>query len=70
MARTFENRLEARLGELAEAEAALATQRATIVPLPPRAEIEAAVANLGQLWAAPLPRTGTANGSCAPSSPT
>ena len=53
VARTFENRLEARLGELAEAEAALATQRATIVPLPPRAEIEAAVANLGQLWAAP-----------------
>jgi DNA invertase Pin-like site-specific DNA recombinase len=53
VARAFENRLEARLGELAEAEAALATQRATIVPLPPRAEIEAAVANLGQLWGAP-----------------
>jgi DNA invertase Pin-like site-specific DNA recombinase len=53
VARTFENRLEARLGELAEAEAALATQRASLVPLPPRAEVEAAVANLGQLWAAP-----------------
>ena len=53
VARSLENRLEARLGELAEAEAALATQRTAIVPLPPRAEIEAAVANLGQLWAAP-----------------
>src|SRR5207302_3037736 len=53
VARTFENRLEARLAELAEAEAALATQRAATVPLPPRAELEAVVANLAELWAAP-----------------
>jgi hypothetical protein len=53
VARTFENRLEARLTELAETEAALATQRAAITPLPPRAELETVVANLDQLWAAP-----------------
>jgi hypothetical protein len=53
VARTFENRLEARLAELAEAEAVLATQRAATVPLPPRAELEAVVANLAELWAAP-----------------
>ncbi len=53
VARTFENRLEARLVELVEAEAALATQRAATVPLPPRAELEAAVADLSELWAAP-----------------
>jgi hypothetical protein len=53
VARTFENRLEARLAELAEAEAALATQRAATAPLPPRAELEAVVTNLGELWAAP-----------------
>lgn len=53
VARTFETRLEARLRELAEAEAALATARTTTAPLPPRAELEAAVADLDQLWAAP-----------------
>jgi excisionase family DNA binding protein len=53
VARTFETRLEARLRELAEAEAALATARTTTAPLPPRAELEAAVADLAQLWAAP-----------------
>ena len=53
VARTFENRLEARLGELADAQGALATQRAATAPLPPRAELEAVVANLGELWAAP-----------------
>ena len=53
VARTFETRLEARLRELAEAEAALATTRTTTAPLPPRAELEAAVADLDQLWAAP-----------------
>ena len=53
VARTFENRLEARLAELAEAEGALATQRAATAPLPPRAELEAVVTNLAELWAAP-----------------
>ncbi len=53
VARTFETRLEARLQELAEAEAALATTQTTTTPLPPRAELEAAVADLAQLWAAP-----------------
>ncbi|MGH9178743.1 MAG: recombinase family protein [Acidimicrobiales bacterium] len=53
VARTFENRLESRLGDLVEAEAALATQRAATAPLPPRAELEAAVAGLGELWGAP-----------------
>jgi hypothetical protein len=53
VARTFENRLEGRLGELADAEAALATQQAVTAPLPPRAELEAVVTNLGELWAAP-----------------
>ena len=58
VARTFENRLEARLAELAEAEAALATQRAATAPLPPRAELEAVVTNLGELWAAPTTSNG------------
>jgi DNA invertase Pin-like site-specific DNA recombinase len=53
VARSFENRLETRLAELAETEAALATQRAATAPLPPRAELEAVVTNLGELWAAP-----------------
>src|SRR5205814_3015657 len=53
VARTFENRLEARLGELAEVEAALATQRSARVPLPPRAELEAVVGDLSDLWSAP-----------------
>src|SRR5258708_171661 len=53
VARTFEARLEAKLGELAEAEAALTTVTAAKAPLPPRAELEAAVATLGGLWSAP-----------------
>jgi DNA invertase Pin-like site-specific DNA recombinase/predicted DNA-binding transcriptional regulator AlpA len=53
VARTFEARLEAKLQELAEAEAALATIIAAKVPLPPRAELEAAVTTLGTLWSAP-----------------
>jgi hypothetical protein len=53
VARTFENRLEARLAELAETQAALATQRAATAPLPARDELEAVVTNLGELWAAP-----------------
>jgi DNA invertase Pin-like site-specific DNA recombinase/predicted DNA-binding transcriptional regulator AlpA len=53
VARTLEARLEAKLQELAEAEAALATIIAAKVPLPPRAELEAAVTTLGTLWSAP-----------------
>jgi len=53
VARTLEARLEARLQELAEAEAALTTVTAAKAPLPPRAELEAAVTTLGQLWSAP-----------------
>ncbi|MGH9188693.1 MAG: recombinase family protein [Acidimicrobiales bacterium] len=53
VARNFENRLEARLSELAEVEAALAAQRSATAPLPPRAELEAVVGDLGELWAAP-----------------
>src|SRR6266511_2961990 len=53
VARNFENRLEARLSELAEVEAALATQRSATAPLPPRAELEAVVGDLGELWSAP-----------------
>lgn len=53
VARNFENRLEARLGELAEVEAALATERSVRAPLPPRAELEAVVGDLGELWSAP-----------------
>jgi hypothetical protein len=52
VARSFENRLEARLVELAETEAALATQRAVTAPLPPRSELEAVVSDLGRLWSA------------------
>jgi DNA invertase Pin-like site-specific DNA recombinase/AcrR family transcriptional regulator len=53
VARNFEARFEARLRELAEAEAALAEAKATTGPLPERAELEAAVANLPTLWSAP-----------------
>ncbi len=53
VARNLENRLEVRLAELAETQAALAAQQAATTPLPPRAELEAAVADLGGLWAAP-----------------
>jgi predicted DNA-binding transcriptional regulator AlpA len=53
VARTFEARLEAKLRELGETEAVLAQTTAAKTPLPPRAELEAAVASLGELWAAP-----------------
>jgi excisionase family DNA binding protein len=46
-------RYEARLQELAEAETALAATQATKTPLPDRAELQAAVADLDTLWAAP-----------------
>lgn len=53
VARTLEARLEERLTELAEAEAALAAAVSAKAPLPPRAELEAAVTDIAQLWAAP-----------------
>jgi hypothetical protein len=53
VARNLEARFEARLKELGDAEAALVASKATKAPLPDRAELEAAVANLATLWAAP-----------------
>jgi DNA invertase Pin-like site-specific DNA recombinase/predicted DNA-binding transcriptional regulator AlpA len=53
VARTFEGRLEAKLQELAEAQATLTTITTAKAPLPPPAELEAAVATLGGLWSAP-----------------
>ncbi|HET6710292.1 recombinase family protein [Amycolatopsis sp.] len=53
VARSLETRWEARLVELAEAEAALAAAAATQPPLPPADELAAAVADLPALWSAP-----------------
>src|SRR6266545_3130393 len=66
VARSFENRLEARLSELGEVQAALATQRSATAPLPPRAELEAVVGDLGELWSAPV----TGRERAGPSMPT
>jgi hypothetical protein len=53
VARSLESRWEAKLGALAEAEAALAAVRASVPTLPPRAELEALAADLPALWSAP-----------------
>jgi DNA invertase Pin-like site-specific DNA recombinase len=53
VARSIEARLEARLGELAEAESALSAAKLTRSPLPERAELEDAVRDLATLWSAP-----------------
>lgn len=53
VARSLEARFEARLKQLAEAEAALAATLAAKAPLPPRGELESAVADLVGLWSAP-----------------
>jgi len=53
VARSLETRWEARLAELADAEAALATARHAQTPLPPPAELAAAVGDLPGLWSAP-----------------
>jgi DNA invertase Pin-like site-specific DNA recombinase/transposase len=53
VARSLEARWEARLGELADAETALATARQTQAPMPPADERAAAVADLPRLWSAP-----------------
>ena len=53
VARSLETRWEARLVELAQAQAALAAAAATQPPLPPADELAAAVADLPALWSAP-----------------
>lgn len=53
VARSLESRWEARLIELATAEAALAAAAASQPPLPPAEELAAAVADLPALWSAP-----------------
>ena len=52
VARSLEQRWEARLAAVAEAEQALAQAKAAVAPLPPRAELEAVCADLPGLWAA------------------
>jgi DNA invertase Pin-like site-specific DNA recombinase len=53
VARSLEQRWEARLAALAEAEQALAQTQAAVAPLPPREQLEALCADLPGLWAAP-----------------
>ncbi|HEY2765740.1 MAG TPA: recombinase family protein [Pseudonocardiaceae bacterium] len=53
VARSLEARWEARLVELAQAQAALAAAGAARPPLPPPAELAAAVTDLPTLWSAP-----------------
>jgi hypothetical protein len=53
VARTLEARWEDKLTALAAAEKALAAERTAVVPLPPRAELEALASDLPRLWHAP-----------------
>jgi hypothetical protein len=53
VARSLEARWEARLAELAEAQAALATQVSTRPPLPSPEQLAATVTDLPALWSAP-----------------
>jgi DNA invertase Pin-like site-specific DNA recombinase len=53
VARTLEARWEARLAALAEADKALADQRAAVPPLPSRVELETLTADVSRLWHAP-----------------
>jgi DNA invertase Pin-like site-specific DNA recombinase len=53
VARTLESRWELKLGALAEVEAALATVKASLPTLPPRAELESLAADLPALWSSP-----------------
>jgi DNA invertase Pin-like site-specific DNA recombinase len=53
VARSLEQRWEARLAALAEAEQALAQTQAAVAPLPPREQLEALCADLPGLWSAP-----------------
>jgi len=54
------------IGWSARHEAKLQELTAAKAPLPPRAELEAAVTTLGQLWSAPTTTDRDANGCCAP----
>ena len=56
VARTLESRWEARLAALAEAEAALATAKATKPPLPARESLQSLAADLPRLWHAETTR--------------
>jgi hypothetical protein len=53
VARSLERRWELKLAALAQAEAALATGRMQVAPLPPREELAALARDLPCLWAAP-----------------
>ncbi len=53
VARSLEQRWEAKLGTLAEAEAAVAVSRAEVAPLPSRQELEALANDLPRLWNSP-----------------
>jgi transposase len=53
VARSLERRWEAKLAALTDAEQGLTTATQALVPLPPRPELEALVADLPGLWAAP-----------------
>ncbi|HEX2804973.1 MAG TPA: helix-turn-helix domain-containing protein, partial [Kineosporiaceae bacterium] len=53
VARSLEARWEARLVELADAEAALSTARHGQAPMPPPEELAAALGDLPRLWSAP-----------------
>ncbi len=53
VARSLEARWEARLVELADAEASLATARHAQTPLPPKEELAATLGDLPRLWSAP-----------------
>ena len=53
VARSLEQRWEARLVTLAEAEAALAQADSATLPLPPRPELEALARDIPRLWSAP-----------------
>ena len=52
VARSLEHRWEDKLKALAEAESAWTEAQAAMIPMPPRAELEALASDLPQLWAA------------------
>ena len=52
VARSLEHRWEDKLKVLAEAESALTEAQATMIPIPPRAELEALASDLPRLWTA------------------
>jgi DNA invertase Pin-like site-specific DNA recombinase len=52
VARSLEHRWEDKLKALSEAESALTEAQAVMIPMPPRAELEALASDLPRLWAA------------------